>query len=164
MQDILITEMRPEHREGRGRVHYRAWEETYRGLMPDAFLDGRSEAQCIEIAKAARLPNLVALAGDEVVGFVCYSAQVRELLPRPETSEIISLYLLQACQGRGIGRALLSAALARLPYPRVALLVLQGNGKAIGFYQHMGFTLTGRSLTQETGYGPITELEMLYEK
>lgn len=164
MQDILITEMRPEHREGRGRVHYRAWEETYRGLMPDAFLDGRSEAQCIEIAKAAYLPNLVALAGDEVVGFVCYSAQMRELLPRPETSEIISLYLLQACQGCGIGRALLSAALTRLPHPRVALLVLQGNRKAIGFYQHMGFTLTGRSLTQETGYGPITELEMLYEK
>lgn len=164
MEQIRITEMTPEYAEGRGRVHYWAWEETYRGLMPDAYLDERSEVQCIQTARTARLPTLVALAGEQVVGFVCCSDEVRSFIPRPQTSEITALYVLRAYQGRGVGRALLTAALDRLPHRQTALLVLQGNERAIGFYRHMGFSFTGRTLTQETGYGPLTELEMLRSK
>ncbi len=37
-----ITEMTEKHYYGKAYVQYAAWFETYRGLMPDEFLDNRT--------------------------------------------------------------------------------------------------------------------------
>ena len=55
----------------------------------------------------------------------------------------------------------MEACLAMLPHRQVVLYVLKGNERAIDYYKHMGFCLTGRELKQETGFGEIVELEML---
>ena len=54
----------------------------------------------------------------------------------------------------------MEAALARLPRPAVALLVLKGNERAIGFYQHMGFQFTGHSRIEQINTAELPELEM----
>lgn len=41
------------------------------------------------------------------------------------------------------------------------LYVFKGNSPAIGFYEHMGFRLTGQTFTRQTGFGHIIELEMV---
>ena len=54
-------------------------------------------------------------------------------------------------------RALMEAALDRCPHAGVVLIVLEDNARAIGFYEHMGFSLTGRTFTD----GVLREAEML---
>lgn len=92
--EFEITAMAPEHREGRAFVRYTAWRETYRGLMPDAYLN----AQTLEKRRrqAAELPGntLVALAGGRVVGFACWLETAREFVARPDAGEVAALYVL----------------------------------------------------------------------
>ena len=159
--------MSPQDREGRAFVHYQAWRETYPGLMPDSVLAAHTLERCREQSNDRRRANstntFVALDrenGDRVVGFGTLSHHARDFVSVPDAGEITALYVLQDFQGQGIGKDLLEHCLVWLPRPRVALFVLKGNDKAIGFYQHMGFRLTGHEITQDG----MTELEMVLEK
>lgn len=159
--------MSPQDREGRAIVHYQSWHETYPGLMPESVLAGHTLEQCRKKVNDRRFSNstntFVALDrenGDRVAGFGTLSYHARDFVSVPEAGEIVALYVLQEFQGRGIGRDLMEHCLAWLPRPRVALFVLDGNEKAIGFYQHMGFRLTGHEIAQNG----LTELEMVLEK
>lgn len=159
--------MSPQDREGRALVHYQAWQETYSGLMPEAVLSAHTLEHCQKAAHDRRFSNstntFVALDrenGDRVVGFGTLSYHTRDFASIPESGEIVALYVLREFQGYGIGRKLLESCLAWLPRPRVALFVLKGNDGAIGFYEHMGFRLTGHEITRDG----MTELEMVLEK
>lgn len=159
--------MSPQDREGRAQVHYQAWQETYPGLMPESVLSAHTLARCRERSNDRQRANstntFVALDrenGDRVVGFGTLSHFAREFVSVPDAGEVTALYVLREFQGCGIGRGLLEHCLAWLPRPRAALFVLKGNDKAIGFYQHMGFRLTGHEITQDG----MTELEMVLEK
>lgn len=157
----------PQDREGRALVHYQAWQETYPGLMPEDVLSAHTLERCREKANDRRFSSsantFVALDrenGDRVVGFAALSRRARDFVSVPDAGEIVALYVLREFQGYGIGRKLLEHCLAWLPQPRTALFVLKGNDKAIGFYEHIGFRLTGHELTQDG----MTELEMVLEK
>lgn len=148
----------------RAAVHCQAWEETYRGLLPDAVLDSMT-AQSVEAAvRAAPMDTLVTEGPEGLVGFACFCPEARAFTGRQRTSEIAALYLLRPAQGRGLGRRLMEAVLASLPHPEVVLYVLKDNTQAIGFYEHMGFSLTGRSIRQDVPGGTMTELEMLLQR
>lgn len=43
----------------------------------------------------------------------------------------------------------------------ILLFVLKGNEQAIKFYEHIGFSFTGKSISQEVSGGTIEELEMI---
>lgn len=157
----------PQDREGRAFVHYQAWRETYPGLMPEEVLAGHTLERCRKLANDRRFSNsgntFVALDredGDRVVGFAALSHHARDFVSVEDAGEIVALYVLRDFQGLGLGKDLLEHCLARLPRSRIALFVLRGNEKAIGFYQHMGFRFTGHELTQNG----MTELEMVLEK
>lgn len=159
--------MSPQDREGRAQVHYQAWRETYAGLMPESVLAAHTLERCRERSNDRQRANsantFVALDrenGDRVVGFGTLSHFAREFVSVPDAGEIAALYVLREFQGQGIGRGLLEHCLAWLPRPRAALFVLKGNDKAVGFYAHMGFRLTGHEVTQNG----MTELEMVLEK
>lgn len=157
----------PQDREGRAFVHYQAWRETYPGLMPEEVLAKHTLERCRESANSRRFSNssdiFVALDrenGDRVIGFATLSHHARDFVSVEDAGEIVALYVLRDFHGLGLGKELLESCLARLPRPRVALFVLKGNEKAIGFYQHMGFRFTGHEATQDG----ITELEMVLDK
>lgn len=158
--------MSPQDREGRALVHYQAWRETYAGLMPESVLAAHTLEHCRERAGDRRSNSantFVALDrenGDQVVGFATLYRRARDFVSVPDAGEIGALYVLREFQGQGIGRDLLVRCLAWLPRPRVALFVLKGNDGAIGFYEHMGFRLTGQEIAQNG----LTELEMALEK
>lgn len=160
---IRIIRALPEHAEEIGYVHYTAWEETYRGLIPDEVLDSRSLEKCVAQSKAYPDERLVLLDGERVVGFACYCERARDFTGRSEeASEIAAFYLLRSHQGHGYGRALMERCLGLVSREKVILYVLKGNEQAIGFYRHMGFRETGRTLTQEADQ--ICELEMMLER
>ena len=155
----------PADREGKAYVHYTAWIETYTGLMDQRILDGRSLERCRAITEEHPENTLVLLDRDgQVAGFACYVPRARDFVSVPEAAEISALYLLSAYQGLGLGRMLLEACLARLARPRVALFVLQGNEKAVGFYEHMGFSMTGHQLMDRINGAELIELEMVLDR
>ncbi len=158
--------MSPQDREGRAFVHYQSWHETYPGLMPDSVLAAHTLEHCLERANDRRSNStntFVAIDrenGDRVVGFATLYCRARDFVSVPEAGEVGALYVLKDFQGYGIGRDLLEHCLAWIPRPRASLFVLKGNDKAIGFYGHMGFRLTGHEISHDV----ITELEIVLEK
>lgn len=158
--DFIIKPMEtgPEI-EGKGYVHWKAWQEAYTGLIDQDFLDGRSLEQSVEAARNHVVNTLIAKEGERVIGFVVYGPYRWEDLP--ETGEVLAIYTLRKYYGRGVGHALMETALAALAdYPQVALWVLKGNERAIRFYEKHGFTFDGTEQTDLMGK-PVTELRMV---
>lgn len=164
---FFIRDMTEADAEGKGYVHYQSWKETYTGLMDERILAARSLERCQEMARRHPENTLVLLDrenGDRVAGFACFLPEAREFVTVPGASEVTAIYLLAEYQGLGLGRRLMEACLERLPRPSVVLFVLKGNEKAIGFYEHMGFRMTGAEYVSKTRHGELTELEMVLER
>ncbi len=146
----------PAEMEGRGYVHWKAWQETYTGLIDQSYLDGLSPEKLIERAYRRPENTLVAKDGDRVVGFVVYGPYRWEDLP--STGEVMAIYILKEYYGQKVGYALMHTALKALSgYGRVALWVLKGNERAIRFYEKCGFRFDG---AEKAG----TELRMIWER
>jgi len=125
-------------------VHVRSWRETYRGLLPDAYLARMSEAAFARRFRRALTvpgPNEVTLAAATRHGLVGY-VQAGPSRARVENeAEIATLYVLAEAQGLGLGKRLLSGAaraMAAQGARSLMLSVLQDNARARGFYEHVG--------------------------
>ena len=134
--NIIIKAMETEAEiRGKAYVHWKSWQEAYPGLVSPAYLEKLSLEKCEEIAFRRPENTLVAKDGERVLGFVCYGGG-----DDPDTGEIFALYVLAAYYGTGLGRRLMDAGLERLrDCPEVRLWVLQGNARAIRFYEKCGF-------------------------
>ncbi len=127
---------------GRGYVHCTAWQEAYRGIVSDRYLDSMTVEATT--ARARRFPEntLVAKDGEKVVGFAVYGASRDEDLPG--AGEVVAIYVLSAYYGRGIGYRLMNEAFSRLrEYDAVLVWVLEKNDRAIRFYHRYGFEFDG---------------------
>jgi GNAT superfamily N-acetyltransferase len=131
------------------RVHVRAWQAAYRGLMPDDYLDGlraddRARRYDFASRDAARPRTLVAIEADRILGFAtvspCRDAEAAG------HGELCALYVEPDLWGRGIGRALAAEArgeLRRLGFTGAVLWVVAGNARAERFYRADGWTPDG---------------------
>ena len=130
-----------------GALHCQAWRETYPGLLPAAMLQSLSpEKSAARFAQEGCRDMLLAFCGGEPAGFCGFGPW--RAGPGAAEGEIIGLYVLKAYQRRGVGTALLRAALAALAargLDRVSLWVLDGNEKAVQFYESFGFADTGET-------------------
>lgn len=148
--------------EGKGYVHYKSWQETYPGLIDQVYLDSMTVEKSVAIAYRWRDDDMfVAKDGDDVVGFVCYGECRDEDLPG--AGEIYAVYVLREYYGTGAGLALMRAALDRLGQKRIAVWVLQGNARAIRFYQKCGFDFDGMKKELKLGTA-VYELRMVLNK
>lgn len=90
----------------------------------------------------------VRAAGGEVVGFIGVAGRKIEML-----------FIHPAWRGMGIGRRLLLCAVKSLGANMVD--VNEQNEQAVGFYDHMGFTVKGRSEFDSTGKPyPILHMQL----
>lgn len=131
------------------RVHVRAWQAAYRGLMPDDYLAGlrpEERAQHYDFASPGpgRPRTLVAVEVDTILGFATLSpARDQDAAGH---GELCALYVEPDCWGRGFGQALASAArdqLRTLGFSRAVLWVVAGNARAERFYRADGWSLDG---------------------
>ena len=159
--ELRIIPFTPEYAGELGQLHWQVWEETYRGLIPDAYLDTFTPEKWTEKARRDTLSSFLLFADGELAGFASCSDPARESVPVPEASEIVAFYLLRKFQGQGLAGALMRHCLDFCTRPNVVLYVLEGNEKAAGFYRHMGFEPTGRIQLDHTPYGTLRELEMV---
>jgi ribosomal protein S18 acetylase RimI-like enzyme len=140
----VILPAGPADAEALARVHVSAWRESYRGLLPDAYLARMSEA-----AHARRFrheltrpgPNEVVLLAANPFGTFGYAAGGPSRSRIQGEAEIATLYVLRAGQGRGVGRRLLTGAaraLAAQGARSLMISVLRDNARARGFYERLG--------------------------
>jgi ribosomal protein S18 acetylase RimI-like enzyme len=142
-----------------GEVHLRSVRQAYRHIYAAAVLDSRSvtqsqafwrellargEAQLFVARDEQQAPRRTQRAAGErslVAGFTAFGAS-RDEGAAPHCGEIWAIYVAPERWGQGVGRALCSAAFARLRadgFSRVTLWVLAENERAIRFYRGVGF-------------------------
>lgn len=154
-----ISTMTAADMDGKGYVHWKSWQETYTGLMPQEYLDRMTLEKCIQIARKWPDGLIVAKKDGRVIGFAGYGRYRDDTLS--DTGEVFALYVLKEFHGQKVGYDLMNEAMRRLAdYPQAALWVLKGNERAIRFYQRYGFQFDGTELTSAAG----TELRMILKK
>ncbi len=140
----LVFPAGPSDAEDLARVHVTAWRETYRGLLPDAFLARMSEAGHARRFGRALLhpgPGEVTLIAADRRGIAGYAAGGPSRSGAKDEAEIATLYLLHAAQGQGFGQRLMTdtaRALAAQGATSLTISVLRDNIRARGFYEHLG--------------------------
>ena len=107
MPEIRIIPFTPEYAGELGQLHWQVWEETYRGLIPDAYLDTFTPEKWTEKARRDTLSSFLLFADGELAGFASCSDPARESVPVPEAAEIVAFYLLRKFQGQGLAGALM---------------------------------------------------------
>ena len=145
--------------EAIGRIHLASWQAAYRGVLPDALLDGLDLAERIarrRAALAAPAPesrDWVIVEADDVIGWAS-TGPARDDDLDPASYELYAIYLAPAQVGTGAGRALMTHALADAGtrgYDEMTMWVLSGNARALRFYAAAGFALDTR--VAPTPYG-----------
>ncbi|WP_083420987.1 GNAT family N-acetyltransferase [Curtobacterium sp. MCBA15_009] len=141
---VRIRQARVEDSATIGLFQTLAWEQTYRGIVPDSFLDARSAGSAAErwaerIDTGSRLVFVAESFDGRVLGVASTSrsADVPAGLPH---LELVSLYVDREAHGAGVASSLLTAALAE---DDAHLLVFSCNERARRFYAKHGFERRG---------------------
>ena len=131
------------------RVHIQSWQETYRGIIADSYLDGLSYdhhvalwAQIVQSESSAFLAK-----SDGRIAGIAHGGRCRAIGPNRAGSggELFVLYVLKNAQKQGIGRALFDCVhhdLAARGHGGLTVRVLADN-PAADFYARLGGTEVG---------------------
>ncbi|MBU2365384.1 MAG: GNAT family N-acetyltransferase [Alphaproteobacteria bacterium] len=154
----------PADAEALGQAHVTSWRETYRGLLPDAYLARMSaDSHTRRFARALLHPGPrdVTLAAADRAGIVGYAQGGPSRRGHPEEAEGATLYLLKSAQNRGVGTRLLTEtarALAANGATALMVSVLRDNVAARGFYEHLGGVAEPSRLEPGPGGGLLHEV------
>jgi GNAT superfamily N-acetyltransferase len=151
-------------------VRIRSWQDAYRGLVPQDYLDALDPA-----AEAGRWQGRsldgqhVAEANGSVVGWLFvgpYRADEGEQVPGSSCGEVGAIYALPEVWGLGVGRALMAYGLGelrRLGLHPVLLWVLVANDRARRFYEKAGFSCDGTIVDFEIAGATLPEVRYRYD-
>lgn len=143
--DVEVRAAEPGDVDALGVIHVAAWRAAYRGMMPDAYLDGLEPAArsamwagFFETRPSDRELRVVTVAGD-VVGFACFGACRDD--GATADAELHAINLHPDAWGRGLGRRLLTDVTGRLGEygPSAVLWVVDANERARGLYESAGW-------------------------
>lgn len=170
IKEIQLRKANLADAEAIAAIRIEAWRTTYRGMIPDTYLDNmqmeenvlqwRTILQALP-AKEDSLRVYVAISDDEVIGFVSVIK-----LPEPKLGkdgEINAIYIRPQWQRCGIGKRMMHKAarsLQEMGCHGCVIWVIDGNSPARNFYEELGgeilieqdFSWDGLDLT-EVGYG-----------
>jgi GNAT superfamily N-acetyltransferase len=131
-------------------VHIRAWQEAYRGLLPDEYLDGlRVEERAARYSLGSSDPDsphtILAVEDDGTIAAFASLGSSRDE-DAPDAGEVYALYVDPPRWGTGVGRLLMAEAKTRLRargFHEAILWVLFGNAAAARFYRADGWRRDG---------------------
>jgi GNAT superfamily N-acetyltransferase len=141
-----IRSARMEDAEALATIHVRSWQAAYAGLIPQRYLDSlRVDTRRLDRWKrglaATAWPSTGTLVADvdgRVAAFVGISPSRDDDQDSATVGEVRAIYAEPEAWGRGIGRALMGAALERLAsagFSSATLWVLDTNTSARRFYE-----------------------------
>lgn len=139
-----------EDARGIAIVHVDSWKETYKGIVPDSYLEKLTYQQREQVweTNISEDKSIIFVAENEqgeVIGFA--DGGKRATNSNENAGDLTSLYLLETYQGRGIGKQLLREVLLHLEelgYRKVFVEVLEDN-RTRYFYEYHGATLASSS-------------------
>ncbi len=140
-------------------LHADSWQRTYRGMMPDEFLDNGALAdrrrvwhERLAVTDANRLV-VAAATDDRLIGFICAFAHEDPVWG----AYIDNLHVTHHMHRRGVGRLLLAAVgqwlVDRGADGGVYLWVMGANAPARRFYERLGATNAGTEIHLDPGGG-----------
>ena len=161
---------------GIAEVHVAAWQSAYRDLLPDHLLDGLS-VKVLEKRWGERIASswghlFVCEQAGRIVGFAACGVSRDENIEPGKAGEVHVVYVDPEEWRQGHGSLLLGEALGSLReqgFREALLWVLEGNQRAIAFYEAAGFEADGTSKVKTRADGtemnvtryrrPIGEME-----
>lgn len=152
-------------------LHVRSWQAAYAGILPKHFLDAldvdsRIPGWVALLRDGDGIRNAVVVAEDEgrLLGFVWVRPAQNE--GDAETGEVASMYVTPEHWREGVGRELMTAALAKLVgggFRTAVLWVLAENQPAITFFESNGWRADGGTKSEIIAGTKVTELRMSRE-
>lgn len=160
---LTLRDARPEDAAEVAIVHVRAWQVAYRGLLADDYLDGlraedRAARYTFHLVGPEHPATTVALEDGAIRGFVT-TGPARGCAPT--VGEVYAINVDPGAWGRGVGRALMARARARLAglgCTEALLWVLVGNERAERFYRADGWHADGQRRDDEVWGIRLNEL------
>ena len=175
-QNIVIRKGTPRDAGNIAYVHVAAWQAAYRDLLPAEFLQSLSVEQR-QIYWERTLSNVdsplsISVAendDDGIIGFVL-TGPARDVEESENWGEVMAIYVLEHKWRQGVGWKLWQSALNELnsiACKAIMLWVLEGNKRAINFYEKVGFELDTSSKgrkTEQIGELKINELRYVLQE
>lgn len=153
MTNVKIREAIPTDAKGIATIHVLSWQKTYKGLMPDDYLqslniDQRTDGWREQINNPTEVGKIfVAEHNGQVVGWTT-AGPSRDEDAFSNTGELYAIYVHPDFEHHGAGSKLMDEALAYLKsqmFTRATLWVLITNQKARDWYQKKGWTEEGKT-------------------
>jgi GNAT superfamily N-acetyltransferase len=135
-------------------LHLDVWDEAYAGLVPVEVLTNRRKTRhqrverWREIIEGAESTELLAWEDGRLIGFLSCGAGRDEPEDALPALEVRALYVRSDVYDTGVGYALLDAGIGSAS---AFLWVLEGNLRAIRFYERQGFVFDGCVKTELVG-------------
>lgn len=145
---MRIREAQITEKETVSQVMAASWRFAYRGLVNDAYLSQLPDTHWVQyLEKGLRDASLTCMVAEES-GQIIATALLRTSVFEgfPQDGEMVSLYFLPTYIGKGLGRVFLAAIEDKLRaqgYTHVLLNVLEGNSRALRFYERCGYAPAG---------------------
>jgi len=165
--DVLVRPARPDDAASVALIHHRGWTESYRSLVPDAYLDSLSYDAGLARWTSAFVDGspesvLVADLGAQVVGFVGVGPTTDP--DATAAGEVWDLWVDPAYRSQGVGALLLDAGLALLArrHPAALVWVLEANTRGRAFYARQGAVRDGLQRSTDVPGGTLVEVRLLW--
>jgi len=163
---MSVREANLKDAEALARVTVLTWQQAYRGLLPQEYLDtldiaGNQRSWERRLGQDEQPTGTLVFEQEPegVIGFIHVSPS-RDA-DAASAAEVTAIYVLPDHSGRGRGRALMDAGLCRLAeagYGQVTLWVLDNNAPARRFYEAAGWRPDGAVKTDHSRGFPIVEV------
>lgn len=152
MIKLTVRNAKIDDAEAIATIHVKTWQCTYKGQIPDSYLDSLSIEQKTEgwrkqIQNAKENEHIfVAETDGNVVGW-CTAGASRDEDASKDVGELQGIYIHPDFIGKGIGTKLMEHALNILKkdeYKTITLWVLSSNANTRKFYEKKGWSLDGK--------------------
>lgn len=123
-------------------VHVDSWRSTYKGIVPDKFLDSLSYGTREQVWTTGVKENIVYIAEDENGKVVGFATGGKERIGKYEAyvGELYAIYLLKEQQGKGVGRMLFQSVVENLKENKLDSMLIWAieDNPACRFYEALG--------------------------
>ncbi len=140
-----------------------SWRDAYRGLLPDAYLDGALADDLVAKWRGKLIdspdPRALLLVAESPAGVLSGFFYAAEETPGDASAYLDNLHVRPELRGQGLGEGLMRAAVPMLQargYSGMHLLVFAENAAAVRFYQRLGGRIAARAVEDLMGHAAET--------
>ncbi|MDS9470740.1 GNAT family N-acetyltransferase [Sporosarcina pasteurii] len=161
---MFIRKATVEDVKGIAKVHVDSWRTTYQGIVPDSYLSSLAYKEREKIWVRGIKENTIYIVEDEsdqLVGFAT-GGKERTGKYKDYLGELYAIYLLEATQGKGLGRKLFNRVVKDLQGKNLNSMLIWAlaDNPACHFYEKLGgkkvdtaeIEIAGKKL-KEVAYG-----------